>query len=321
MEVTVIFGKVAGVFIMVLLGYVTNKIGWLPLESSKYLSKIVINIAAPCAVFYSMCTKEMEEGAFWSVIVLLLGVTGLYFLAALLSVAVTKLQRVQKKNRGVFANFMIFPNNGFMGFPVCLAVFGADGLFYMVLSNVSSIVLLFTLAIYFVKKDRNVETREKPARVPLGARLKSICSFPLVSALVSLAFFLLQIPVHEGVLEVFSSVGTMMTPLSMIVIGLQLTESNFRAVILDRSLTLMCLWRLVLIAGLVFLILMPFEIAPLIRCVIVLNFALPCASVPVALAEEHGADAKFAAEGAFLSILFSMVSLPIACVLLTLYVL
>jgi predicted permease len=46
-------------------------------------------------------------------------------------------------------------------------------------------------------------------------------------------------------------------------------------------------------------------------CVIILSSALPCAALPAVFAQEYGANAKLAAEGAFLSTMFSMASLPV----------
>ncbi|MDR2089935.1 MAG: AEC family transporter, partial [Clostridiales Family XIII bacterium] len=63
MTAVVVFSRVAGVFAMVLIGFIANRLGWLPSESGKYLSKIVINIAAPCAVLHSMSVQEIGGGA------------------------------------------------------------------------------------------------------------------------------------------------------------------------------------------------------------------------------------------------------------------
>jgi predicted permease len=319
--VTVVFSRVAGVFIMVLIGFVANRLGWLPSESGKYLSKIVVNIAAPCAVLHSMSAQKMSVGAGDLVLKILAVSFGAFFLSCLCSLAVGALLRVRKEDRGVYRSFVIFSNNGFMGFPVVLAVFGATGLFYIALSNMAAVILQYTLCVAMIKKDAAAILKSKPQRESLKDRLKSVFDVPLDAALISLAVFLLQIPVHEGLQEVLSSVGAMMAPLSMMIIGIQLAQSNFRDVALNPRLIVISVLRLAVMPCLIFLALTPFAIDPLIRCVIVLSFAMPCAALPVVFAQEYGANAKLAAEGAFLSTMFSMVSLPIGCILLTLYVL
>jgi predicted permease len=318
---TVVFGRVAGVFAMVLLGFVANRVGWLPSESGKYLSKIVVNIAAPCAVLHSMSVQKMSGGALVLVSEIIAVSFGALLFSWLCSLPIVALLRVQKENRGVYRSFVIFSNNGFMGFPVVLAVFGATGLFYIILANISAILLQYTLCIALIKRDAAARLRRVPQKESLKNRLKAVFDVPLDAALISLAIFLLQIPVHESLRDIFSSVGAMMAPLSMIIIGIQLAQSNFRDALLNPRLIVISAVRLALMPFLIFLALKFVNIDSLVRCVIILSFAMPCAVLPAVFAQEYGADAKIAAEGAFLSTMFSMASLPIACILLTLHVL
>jgi predicted permease len=319
--VGVVFSRVAGVFVMVLLGFIANRLGWLPSESGKYLSKIVVNIAAPCAVLHSMSAQKMNDGALFLVAEIVSVTLAMYLFSALCALPVVALLRVRKEDRGVYRSFLIFSNNGFMGFPVTLAVFGATGLFYIVLSNMVAILMQYTLCIALIKRDAAVRSQSGAHKESLKKRLKSVFDVPLDAALISLAIFLLRIPIHGDLRNVFSSVGAMMAPLSMIIIGMQLAQSNFRDALLNPRLVAVAALRLALMPFLMFLILELTAMDPLIRCVILLSFAMPCAALPVVFAQEYGANAKLAAEGAFLSTLFSMASLPIACILLTLHVL
>jgi predicted permease len=317
----VVFSRVAGIFSMVLIGFIANKLGWLPSESGKYLSKIVVNIAAPCAVLHSMSTQGMSDGGGLLVLRIIAVSLGISLLACLCALIVVAPLRVRREDRGLYRSFVIFSNNGFMGFPVVLAVFGATGLFYIVIANVAGVFLLYTLGIALIKRDAAAHASRAPLKESFADRLKAVFDVPLNAALISLAIFLLGIPVHAGLQEVFSSVGAMMAPLSMIIIGIQLAQSSFREVALNPRLIVISAVRLAIMPFLVFLALGVIDIDSLLRCVLVLSFAMPCAALPVVFAQEYGANAKLAAEGAFLSTMLSMASLPIACILLTLYVL
>ena len=321
MTAYVVFSRVAGVFAMVLLGFVANRVGWLPSECGKYLSKIVVNIAAPCAVLHSMSAQGMTDGALFLVAEIIAVSFAMFLLSFLCALLVVALLRVRKDDRGVYRSFVIFSNNGFMGFPVVLAVFGATGLFYIILSNMAAILLQYTLCIALIKRDAAAHSRSVPQKESLKNRLKAVFDVPLDTALISLAIFLLRIPVPEGLQDIFSSVGAMMAPLSMIIIGIQLAQSNLRDAMLNPRLIAISAVRLAIMPFLIFFALEFMNIDSLVRCVIVLSFAMPCAALPVVFAQEYGANAKLAAEGTFLSTLFSMASLPIACILLTFYVL
>lgn len=318
----VVLGKVVGVFIMVLIGYGANKIGWLPVDCSKYLSKIVINIAAPSVVIYSMSQQQLNNETL-SVMLILFGLTFiLYMFSWLFSFLILKILKIQGDQRGVYKNFLIFTNNAFMGFPVAYALFGSTGMFYMVLANVVFPLLIYTLGVHNLQSHNNETTAKEGGRLEvIKERVKSMINAPIISTFIGLAVFLLQIPIPVVIGDVLDAVGATMAPLCMIVIGLQLTESKPSQVMTNHKLIIVCFLRLLVIPGIMFLVMLPFGIDPLVICIITLIAMLPCSAVCVALAEEYDNNPKLAAEGTFLTTLFSVITIPIIGVLLTTFVL
>lgn len=317
MAIATVLSQIASVFFMVLLGYIANRAGWLPAESGKYLSKIVINIAAPCAVIQSI-TRQVMDSETVAVMLTIFGVgTATYILSWLISAAFCEVFKVAREDRGIFQNCIIFTNNGFMGLPVANAMFGQEGVFYLVLLNVVMLLPLYTLGVALLRRNRGLHGDRKE---PFWLKLRAMLNIPIVSALAGLAIFVLQIPIPENVNAVIDSLASMMFPLAMMTIGIQLTASKPREVMLNHRLNAMVVFRLAVIPLVTFLLLLPFGLDRLMAGIIVLNVTFPCAAMPVALAEEYGQNVKLAAEGTFLSTLFSMISLPIAGVLLTLYV-
>jgi predicted permease len=237
-----------------------------------------------------------------------------YLLSIPIAVLVNKLMKIPAPERGIYKNFLMFTNNGFMGFPVALALFGHQGMFYLVLANCVMNIVLFTIGTANLRN-----TGEE--KLPLGRKLKTlvrdVVDVPIIALILGFIILLLQIRLPVELKDVLTSVGSMMAPLCMIVIGLQLTASKPRDVMLNHRFIIISLLRLIILPGLFFLILLPFHADRLMVCVLTLNVMLPCATVPVALAEEHGRDVKLAAEGTFLSTLFSMITIPIGGVLLS----
>lgn len=314
----VVLGKVAGVFIMVLIGYGANKIGWLPVEASKYLSKIVINIAAPCVVIYSMSSQELSAKTVSIMFIIFAAAFAMYFCSWLLSLLIVKLLKIPEDDRGVYKNFLIFTNNAFMGFPVAYALFGSEGMFLMVLANVMMPIFLYTLGVHNLQQTHLSEGSKFQV---FKQRLKNMINPPVLSTLIGLVIFLLQIPIPSVIGDVLDSVGSMMAPLCMIVIGLQLTESKPGKVMTNHKLIIVSFIRLLVIPVLLFLVLYLLNIEPLVICIMTLNAMLPCSAVCVALAEEYKNDVKLAAEGTFLTTLFSIATIPVIGILLTTFIL
>jgi predicted permease len=309
-----ILGKIIGVFALVFVGFGANKIGWLPLDSGKYISKIVINIAAPCVVVSAMC--EQSPDASTPRTFLLISGLGIaqYVIVALLAILICKLMKIPEADKGIYKNFIIFTNNGFMGFPITLVLFGTAGMFYMVVLNCLFNVALFTLGIF------NLRSKREPGHSRMDSvkqSLKEILNPLTVSFVVGFLILFLHIPVHVEVKAILDAIGSMMTPLSMMVVGLQLAESRPREIIGNYKLVIMSALRLVVIPGFFFLLLLPFGFDRLLSGTLLLNVLLPCAAMVVVLAEEYGRNAKLAAEGVFLSTLLSMITLPIASILFT----
>jgi predicted permease len=295
-------------------GFGAVKIGWLPADSSRPLAKIVINIACPCLIFTAMCSGDFRSSEL-KLLLLLFGFgILLYVYQILFGAGLTKLLRVERADRGVYRNFLLFTNNGFMGFPVALAVFGERGLFYMVILNITTNLFLFTIGAW------NVQTEK--TQVPLGRKIMSILlQAPILIVLISAPIMIAQIKIPTPFMDLMTTIGNMTVPLSMMVIGIQLTESKPRELFANGRLIAMCAMRLLLIPGVLFLLLIPLWqtgfFSPMIIGIMVLTLALPCGSVPVALAEEYGANAKLSAEGTFLSTLLAMGTIPVAGILLS----
>lgn len=314
----IVLGKVVAVFLMVLIGFAAGKLGWLPISASKYFSKLVINIAAPCVVIYSMGQQQLDNDTLLIMLQIFGIAIAVYSISGLLSMLIVKLMKVDKSDKGIYKNFLTFTNNAFMGFPVAYALFGSQGMFLMVLANVIMPLFLYTLGVSNLKE---LQKDNSGKLAVLKQRVKEIFTPPVVSVLIGLVIFIFGIPIPSVINDVLDTVGATMAPLCMIVIGIQLTESSPRRVMMNHKLTIMSLLRLIILPALAFLPMFLLKLDPLVICIMTLNVMMPCSAACVALAEEYGRNAKLAAEGTFLSTLFSMGTIPVIGLLLTTFIL
>ena len=314
--------KILGVFLIVFVGYGACKIGWIPTESSKFLSRIVVNIAAPCVIIHAMAEQELSGDNLNALLVVALVISGGTVLSWLIGLGATAIMKVGGRERGLYLIFSMFSNNGFLGLPVSYALFGAKGLFLMTIANCVSAILLYTWGVILIRGKQEKTGGTAPSNWKENPR--NFFSVPILSSLAGILIFLFQVPMPGAVGDVLLSIGNMMTPLSMIVIGLQLTESRPAALIKNHRLLILTFLRLFLIPALIFAILfplylglVPLRIPGLVLAISLVNFMTPFAAVTVALAEEYGNDPRLAAEGVFLSTLFSMITIPLGSLFLS----
>jgi predicted permease len=314
-----VLGRIIGIFAIVFLGFGANKIGWIPIDASKYISKIVVNIAAPCVVISTISEQVFTISSLKTLGIICILYLGQYLFQFIISLISVKILKVPRRERGVFSNCYLYTNNGFMGFPVTYAIFGAPGMFYMVIINILMPFLMYTHGVFNLLRDVGYTSHRHGAEKDKKIRLhpKEILTPPVIASLIGLVIYFFHIPVHEQLRDLLDVIGAMMTPLSMIVIGLQLTESSPRRVMLNYRLIVMMLFRLAIMPAVFIGVALLFDLDPLLFGVLTLNIMLPCAALPVSLAEEYGADATLAAEGTFLTTLFSMATIPVAGIVLS----
>ena len=301
--------NVISIFILVLLGFVTTKIGWTPLESSKYFANVVIYIAAPCAIVHSVSEQELSYKTAMSIAI----ISGLYFGLMLLSWIITfvfaKLSKSEPADTGIFQNMIMFPNNGYMGMPVAQTLWGSQGLFLMALTTINVSFYMYTVGIWHV-------LRKNPKGGKFSA--KHLINVPLVACIIGLLIFFFQIPIPAIIDRSIVIVANMMTPLCMMVIGIQLTASSLRSLLTNLRLLFASITKLLLLPAIVILIFIPLRqiIDPAIISVMVLNAGMPSAALMVVIAEMFKGNVTLAAEGVFMSTLFSIGTIPLLAALI-----
>ena len=57
-----VFIKVMVIFAMIGAGFIANRTGILPKESSKYLSALLVKVTTPCLAISSIASQELDRG-------------------------------------------------------------------------------------------------------------------------------------------------------------------------------------------------------------------------------------------------------------------
>ena len=124
------------------MGYLANRLGYLGGETDQKLSKIILNITMPCLIVASVATGDELPGA--AEILSVLKVAAVFYgMELLLSAVVPRLLGGTDKQKGVWRYTLVLPNMAFIGYPVAVALFGPEALFYAVI-----LVLPFNLLAY-----------------------------------------------------------------------------------------------------------------------------------------------------------------------------
>ncbi|MBQ9931884.1 MAG: AEC family transporter, partial [Firmicutes bacterium] len=235
----IVIEKVISIFVIILIGYVACRLGWLPQTASKYISKLLMNIAMPCLIVASMVQQSLTPEVGRNLVITSILCLILFTVTTLVGFVVARIMKVPLKDQGIYAFCLGYSNNGFLGFPVAQSIFGVEGLLFMILSNLMMNIHNFSFGIMTL-------TYGDRAKAPLKEKLKRFFNIPVVASLLGLVFLIVDVDLPEAPMSILTMLGNMTVPLSMIFLGIQLAQSSFKDVAGVKINHVISIFRLVI---------------------------------------------------------------------------
>lgn len=293
-----------GLFLLLGAGFAAVRLRLVPAEASAPFSSLLMRVTVPATVFTSMLRPFDPAFLKDSLHIFLLG-CGFFLLFALINLPASRLFRVREQGRGMWMMCCTFCNNGSMGFPLILTLFGEEGLALAAMLGTSFNLLAYTLGARQVLMDL-------PSTNGEGISWKRILLTEVNGATaLGLVFFCLQLSVPAPILMPLQHLSNITAPLSMFLIGMALAKGSLRATFGERDVFSASFVRLVALplvtwAGLK---LMPF-VSPLVAHVVLLTMAMPCPGTATVLAEQYGINVELSSHIVFFSSLLCLLTIP-----------
>lgn len=305
-----VFLKIAAIFAMTAIGFTASKTGVLPAESKKYLSNLLLFITSPCMIIGSMTSQTLDAHTFELMIQIVAG-SFIFFLAAMaVSFLIVKLMRCDREDAGVLMVIITAVNTGFMGFPVTKAIFGNTYFFLMVIQNIVLNIYIYSMMVY----QMNYGFRKKEGIKGMLMPMLNMCTYALI---IGLVLMLLKVQLPDILADFINTIGDATIPVSMIVVGVQLSESSIGKMLTNKRLITASLCNVILIPALTFLAVNWLPLAPESKLILIFAAAFPCAVVSTAIALKENRNAALMAEGVAMTTLLSMGTLPVIAIILT----
>lgn len=283
-------------FALVLCGYVAARKGLLPLEAIPGLNGFVLFFALPCMLFRfgagTPMAQLLNSGVFFTYLLCALCMVGL-------SLAVSLNERIRWNDASLGALVAAFPNTGFMGVPLLVALLGAQAAGPTIVTILVDMVFTSSLCVALSRMDA---AGEQGVAVAARKALAGVVRNPMPWA-ISLGGVFSWLDL-EWVAPVDKTVGLLSdaaSPVALFTIGAVLARSHMQAherpngPLRSRDYLPVALLKLIVhpllvwaVSGLA--VLLGVGIDPFARMVMVLVAALPSASNVSLLAERLGAD-------------------------------
>jgi hypothetical protein len=308
---SILLSNLVGLFLLMAVGALLVRFRILPVTLSTQLSRLLMSVVAPALIVHSLIRPFSMDFLRDSAVIFAVGMA-VYAVGIAVCLLLARVFQVPQGRRGTWAICAIFPNNGFMGFPIIQAILGEEALALAVIMGIPFNILVYTVGVRTVLSDRAAGEGGP------SVSLKSILLAPVnVATVLGLAIFLLQIPVPTVIEAPLGYLGDMATPLSMLIIGMELTKSSVGQVIRNRWALTAAATKLVIVPLLTWALLLALPLSnPLIAPVVLLTMAMPAAAIVSAITGQYEVNVDLAVEVTFLSDLLCMVTLPLVAALL-----
>lgn len=302
MSFNVVFNQVIVLFLVLLIGFIARKKNILSAEINKGLTEFLVNVTMPLTIISSF-NQEYPESA-------LLNAGKIFLLSTLihlLSIFIGRLlyRKSEDNIKKVLWFTAVFSNCGFMGIPVMESIYGKIGVFY------SSIYIIpFNIFIWTFGQVLFSGVREKKM-------VKNAFINPgIIGVLVGFIVYLLPFELPYVLTNVIDMMGSLTTPLAMIIIGSTLAGIEFREVFKGFSVYYGTFVRLLLIPFITLAFLKVIGIDGDVLGVCFISSAMPAAANTVIFAEKFSGDSVFASRVVFLTTSLSIVTIPLTLLVL-----
>ena len=201
-----------------------------------------------------------------------------------------------------FAN--VFPNTGYVGFPVLYSIYGTEGIVYGSVFNLFFVIFVWTYGIFIYRGSLD--------KTNLKQELKQTFLNPSVLAVgIGLIIMTLNLQLPNSLVTSIKNIGNITGPLSMLIIGVILSKAKIGNYTKDWTLYYGAICKLLLIPIIVYLIsLLTGQSSKAINSVIIMT-AMPASAMTSILAQNYNRETDYAAVIVSLTTLFSILSIPV----------
>lgn len=301
LDFSLLLTTVATMFIILLVGFAARKLGYIDEKCSKYLSNLIICVGQPFMIIDAVVSIPYSaENLKTAVYILILG-TAVHALTALIAYfAVFRMKNQDERRISEFG--LLFANCGFLGFPILRSLFGDLGVFwgsfYVIVFN----IVTWTYGMFILKRVRS-EIKMSPLRM--------VWNYGTTPCVIGLLLFLLRIKLPAPLSSAVSYIGSLCTPLSMLIVGGLLATIPFKKLFTSGKVYYVCAVKLFLIPAAVILAARLFGLPDNFTLFAAVMSALPTAANSSMFGERYGICPEYGAHLVGMSTLLSSFTVPV----------
>ena len=298
-------------FLIVIVGYVAGKLGYMGGEFDRKLSSLVVDITCPALILSSTMSGKLPDRE------LILPLLGISFITYLMLTAVAvwfpRFLTHRKEREGVVGFALMFGNVGFIGYPIVASIFGPEAVFYAAVLNVVNTFFVFTVGAMRIKGDFSgtAQRGQHNKRKQLFNK-KVVFGSPMIAAYLAMLVVVLRIDnIPDLVSKPLTMIGSDTVPAALLIIGSSMSRLSPRMMLGNRTVYATTVFRLFLIPLAFYYLFTALGFAPLVVNINTVIIAMPVATYGTILCLKYGCDTTLITEVTFITTLLSVLTIPL----------
>lgn len=290
-------------FIIVVLGYVLCKLGYMGDKFDQKLSAIVIDITCPALILSSVMGDVLPDR---TLILPLLGVGFLtYFILLVFGFFVPRLITKNRDDQGMIGFALMFANVGFIGYPIVSSIFGPKAIFYAALLNMPNTFFIFTAGVMLVKGEYSI--RQLNPQV--------LFSPAMIAAFAAALIVALNLHTPDLIARPITMVGNITVPAALMVIGSSMARLPLKQIIGSWKVYVSSAVRLVVVPVSLYFLFRVCGVSDAINDINTVVIAMPVASFGTMFCMKYGRNPALMTEITFITTVASILTIPLITML------
>ena len=286
-------------FIIVILGYVACKLGYMGDKFDKKLSSIVVDITCPLLVLSSVMGDDLPDR---TLILPLLGVGFLtYIILLVFGFWVPRLISKNHDDQGMIGFALMFANVGFIGYPIVSSIFGPHAVFYAALLNMPNTFFIFTAGVMLIKGEYSLKQFNP----------KVLISPAMLGAFLAAIIVALGIHTPDIIARPVTMVGNITVPAALMIIGSSMAKLPLRDIIGSTKVYITALLRLTVVPLSIYFLFKVCGVNDMVNNINTVVIAMPVASFGTMFCLKYGRDPSLITETTFITTLGSIINIPL----------
>lgn len=298
--------QIAIMILLMLVGMVSRRYKIITEAGNASLSGLLLYVITPLFIisaFNKEYDPELTQGL---LITIVLTAVSMVLMIVLSNLFIRDKHKQYRMERFCAA----YSNCGFIGLPLINGLFGKVGVFYL-----TGVIAVFNLTLWthgLITMQGSTGTKPTAREI-----LRQIVNPTVVACVIGFSLYMLRIPLPEVVASTCNYIGSMTTPVGMLIAGVVLAASDPKRLTRNRRLYFVIFLKQILYPVILLLLFRFLPLDPVLLLTVIITMSCPTASACTSFAIQFDQDAEYTSEIFAASTIASVATLPLLIMLNT----